>query len=31
MFDNKYWVSRDGKDEFQPFEFINDLKENMEE
>lgn len=31
MFDNKYWVSRDGKDEFQPFDFINDLKENMEE
>jgi hypothetical protein len=31
MFDNKYWVSRDGKEEFQPFDFINDLKENMEE
>ena len=22
MFDNKYWVSKDGKEEFQPFDFI---------
>ena len=31
MFDNKYWINREGKEEFQPFDFINDLKENMEE
>ena len=29
IFDNKYWVSRDGKNEFQVFDLINDLTENM--